>query len=35
MYRDKTIKIYKEDPESTETTHPVRWTPQLVKKARF
>eukprot|EP00041_Stephanoeca_diplocostata_P011091 m.180045 g.180045 ORF g.180045 m.180045 type:complete len:116 (+) comp18408_c0_seq5:178-525(+) len=32
---DKTIKVYKEDPASTEATHPVKWKPTMMKKARF
>eukprot|EP00035_Acanthoeca_spectabilis_P022247 m.442752 g.442752 ORF g.442752 m.442752 type:complete len:454 (+) comp18850_c0_seq1:64-1425(+) len=32
---DKTIKVWKEDPESTEMTHPVNWKPHMIKKARF
>eukprot|EP00054_Salpingoeca_dolichothecata_P026946 m.194844 g.194844 ORF g.194844 m.194844 type:complete len:467 (-) comp25814_c0_seq2:92-1492(-) len=32
---DKSIKVYKEDPESTEETNPVIWRPNLMKKARY
>eukprot|EP00055_Hartaetosiga_balthica_P002275 m.3374 g.3374 ORF g.3374 m.3374 type:complete len:465 (+) comp2062_c0_seq1:65-1459(+) len=32
---DKTIKIYKEDPKSTEETHPVNWKPNVVRRSRF
>jgi pleiotropic regulator 1 len=32
---DKTIKIYKEDPDSTEERDPLVWKPDLLKKARF
>lgn len=28
---DKTIKIYKEDDEATEETHPVNWRPEILK----
>ncbi|CAK8686552.1 unnamed protein product [Clavelina lepadiformis] len=32
---DKTIKIYKEDEEATEESHPVNWKPEIVRKKRF
>ncbi|EGD81829.1 pre-mRNA-splicing factor prp46 [Salpingoeca rosetta] len=32
---DKTIKIYKEDPDSTEETHPLDWKPNVIRKSRF
>jgi len=32
---DKTIKMWKEDPESSEQSHPVDWKPHLIKKVRF
>ena len=32
---DKTIKIYKEDDEATEDSHPVLWKPEIVRKKRF
>lgn len=32
---DKTIKLYKEDDEATEETHPVQWKPEIVRKKRF
>lgn len=32
---DKTIKIYKEDENSTPETHPVDWKPSVMRKARF
>lgn len=31
---DKTIKMYKEDENSTEETHPVAWTPQIIRTNR-
>jgi len=32
---DKTIKIYKEDDEATEESHPVDWKPDIMKRCRF
>jgi len=32
---DKTIKIYKEDDEATEETHPIDWKPDILKRRRF
>ncbi|XP_065059147.1 pleiotropic regulator 1-like [Rhopilema esculentum] len=32
---DKTIKIYKEDEEASEETHPVSWRPDIVKRKRY
>jgi len=32
---DKTIKIYKEDDEATEESHPVDWKPDIMKRRRF
>jgi len=32
---DKTIKMYKEDPNSTEETDPVEWKPTVIKRSRF
>jgi len=32
---DKTIKIYKEDDEATEETHPINWKPDLLKRRRY
>nr|CAG4647784.1 EOG090X03RP [Moina brachiata]SVE92927.1 EOG090X03RP [Moina brachiata] len=32
---DKTIKIYKEDEEATEETHPINWKPDLLKRRRY
>uniref|UniRef100_H2YZH9 Pleiotropic regulator 1 n=1 Tax=Ciona savignyi TaxID=51511 RepID=H2YZH9_CIOSA len=32
---DKTIKIYKEDDEASEESHPVNWKPEIVRKKRF
>ncbi|KJH46025.1 WD domain, G-beta repeat protein [Dictyocaulus viviparus] len=29
---DKTIKMYKEDDEATEETHPIVWRPEIVRK---
>ncbi|KAI6184153.1 WD domain, G-beta repeat protein [Aphelenchoides bicaudatus] len=31
---DKSIKMWKEDPEATEETHPIIWRPELLKKQR-
>lgn len=33
--RDKTIKMYREDPNANEDTHPIRWKPNLLKISRF
>jgi pleiotropic regulator 1 len=32
---DKTIKIYKEDENATEESHPVNWKPDILKRKRF
>lgn len=32
---DKTIKIYKEDENATEETHPINWRPDILKRKRF
>ena len=32
---DKTIKIYKEDDEATEDTHPINWKPDIIKRRRY
>ncbi|XP_045479686.1 pleiotropic regulator 1 [Harmonia axyridis] len=32
---DKTIKIYKEDDEATEETHPINWKPDILKRRKF
>jgi len=32
---DKTIKIYKEDEEASEETHPIDWKPDILKRRRF
>ncbi|XP_034671620.1 pleiotropic regulator 1 [Drosophila subobscura] len=32
---DKTIKVYKEDDEASEETHPVNWRPDLLKRRKF
>jgi len=32
---DKTIKLYKEDDEASEESHPVLWKPEIVRKKRF
>uniref|UniRef100_A0A1A9VA04 Pleiotropic regulator 1 n=1 Tax=Glossina austeni TaxID=7395 RepID=A0A1A9VA04_GLOAU len=32
---DKTIKIYKEDEEASEETHPVNWRPEILKRRKF
>jgi len=32
---DKTIKIYREDDEATEESHPVDWKPDILKRRRF
>ncbi|CAG7834542.1 unnamed protein product [Allacma fusca] len=32
---DKTIKIYREDDEATEESHPIDWKPDILKRRRF
>ncbi|CAD5216157.1 unnamed protein product [Bursaphelenchus xylophilus] len=32
---DKSIKMWKEDPDATEETHPIVWRPDVLKKSRF
>jgi pleiotropic regulator 1 len=32
---DKTIKIYREDDQATEETHPVNWKPNILKRQRY
>lgn len=32
---DKTIKIYKEDDEASEESHPVNWRPDILKRRKF
>lgn len=32
---DKTIKIYKEDDEASEESHPVNWRPDIIKRRKF
>uniref|UniRef100_A0A1A9WBV8 Pleiotropic regulator 1 n=1 Tax=Glossina brevipalpis TaxID=37001 RepID=A0A1A9WBV8_9MUSC len=32
---DKTIKIYKEDEEASEETHPINWRPEILKRRKF
>jgi len=32
---DKTIKVYKEDDEASEESHPVNWRPELLKRRKF
>ena len=32
---DKTIKVYKEDEEASEETHPINWKPNLFKRSRY
>ena len=32
---DKSIKVYKEDSESTEERDPVDWKPTIIRKSRF
>uniref|UniRef100_A0A1I7XMT6 Pleiotropic regulator 1 n=1 Tax=Heterorhabditis bacteriophora TaxID=37862 RepID=A0A1I7XMT6_HETBA len=32
---DKTIKMYKEDDEATEESHPIVWRPEIVKKKAY
>jgi pleiotropic regulator 1 len=32
---DKTIKVYKEDDEATEETHPIDWRPDILRRRRY
>jgi pleiotropic regulator 1 len=32
---DKTIKMYREDPNASEETHPIEWKPDITKRDRF
>lgn len=32
---DKTIKMFREDPNATEDTHPIDWKPDIMKRSRF
>ncbi|XP_002164606.2 pleiotropic regulator 1 [Hydra vulgaris] len=32
---DKTIKVYKEDDEATEETHPINWRPDIIKRKKY
>lgn len=32
---DKTIKIYKQDDEATEESHPINWRPEILKRRKF
>lgn len=32
---DKTVKIFKEDENASEETHPVNWKPEILKRKRF
>jgi len=32
---DKTIKLFKEDEEASEETHPINWRPNILKRARY
>ncbi|ALC49807.1 Tango4 [Drosophila busckii] len=32
---DKTIKVYKEDDEASEDSHPINWRPELLKRRKF
>lgn len=32
---DKSIKIYKEDDEASEETHPINWKPDILKRRRY
>lgn len=32
---DKTIKMFREDPNATEDTHPIDWKPDVIKRSRF
>lgn len=32
---DKTVKMYREDPDATEETHPINWKPNIFKRSHF
>ncbi|XP_059619295.1 pleiotropic regulator 1 [Phlebotomus argentipes] len=32
---DKTIKVYREDDEATEESHPIVWRPDIIKRRKF
>lgn len=32
---DKTIKVYREDDEATEETHPINWKPDIIKRRKY
>lgn len=32
---DKTIKMYREDPNASEESHPINWKPDIVQRGRF
>ncbi|XP_055607946.1 pleiotropic regulator 1 [Uranotaenia lowii] len=32
---DKTIKIYREDDEASEESHPVNWRPEIIKRRKY
>jgi len=32
---DKTIKMFREDPNATEDSHPIDWKPEIMKRGRF
>ncbi|XP_066921852.1 pleiotropic regulator 1-like [Clytia hemisphaerica] len=32
---DKTIKIYKEDDEASEESHPINWKPDIIKRKKY
>lgn len=32
---DKTIKMYREDPNASEETHPIEWKPDITRRDRF
>uniref|UniRef100_A0AC35EY31 Pleiotropic regulator 1 n=1 Tax=Panagrolaimus sp. PS1159 TaxID=55785 RepID=A0AC35EY31_9BILA len=32
---DKSIKLFKEDPDATEETHPILWRPEILRKQRY
>jgi pleiotropic regulator 1 len=32
---DKTIKVYKEDDEASEESHPINWKPDIVKRRKY
>ncbi|XP_054711742.1 pleiotropic regulator 1-like [Uloborus diversus] len=32
---DKTVKIFKEDENASEETHPINWKPEILKRKRF